>query len=306
MYGVAAQIPETKDSPKIKFASDEYHDFWDKKYSEAFKGIPQQFETQLVDKNGTLVIREIFLNPIYKNETEIGEISGIAHDITEKKLAEKQMKESLQEKEVLLKEVHHRVKNNLQVISSIINLQSNYIKDKYTLEMMRELQNRIKSMSFIHEALYQTSAFSSINFSEYIVTLTQNLIHSYRIYSGLVELKHDVDNILLNLDTSIPCGLIVNELVSNALKYAFPQNRKGEVWVRLKETPTSIHLTVSDNGVGLPADFDFRNSDSLGLQLVTSLVEQINGEIFCENKIGTKFTVTFKSGLIKKTSDVKN
>ena len=171
---------------------------------------------------------------------------------------------------------------------------------------MRELQNRIKSMSFIHEALYQTSAFSSINFSEYIITLTQNLIHSYRIYSGLVELKHDVDSILLNLDTSIPCGLIVNELVSNALKYAFPQNRKGEVWVRLKETPTAILLTVSDNGVGLPENFDFRNSDSLGLQLVTSLVEQINGEIFCENKIGTKFTVTFKSGIIKKTSDVKN
>ncbi|MBK9477299.1 MAG: PAS domain S-box protein [Bacteroidetes bacterium] len=306
MYGVSAQIPDIKDGPKIKFATDEYHEFWDKKYNEAFKGIPQQFETQLIDKNGKLVIREIFLNPIYKNETEIGEISGIAHDITEKKLAEKQMKESLQEKEVLLKEVHHRVKNNLQVISSIINLQSNYIKDKYTLEMMRELQNRIKSMSFIHEALYQTSAFSSINFSEYIITLTQNLIHSYRIYSGLVELKHDVDSILLNLDTSIPCGLIVNELVSNALKYAFPQNRKGEVWVRLKETPTAILLTVSDNGVGLPENFDFRNSDSLGLQLVTSLVEQINGEIFCENKIGTKFTVTFKSGIIKKTSDVKN
>ncbi len=306
LYGIIPQITQDKDAPKIKFAPNEYHEFWDKKYEEAFKGKPQQFETRQYDKNNNLVVREIFLSPIYKGDDEIEEISGIAHDITEKKLAEEQMKESLQEKEVLLKEVHHRVKNNLQVISSIMNLQSSYIKDKYTLEMLRELQNRIKSMSFIHESLYQTSAFSSIKFSEYVVTLTKNLIHSYRIYSGLVELHHDVDEIFLNLDTSIPCGLIVNELVSNALKHAFPEGKRGEVWVRLKETNNLVTLTISDNGVGLPPKLDFRNTDSLGLQLVTSLVEQINGEIFCENKIGTKFTVTFKSELNKKISDVKN
>ncbi len=306
LYGVTAQIPEDKDAPKIAFASNEYHQFWNKKYEEAFKGKPQKFETRQFDKNNNLVVREIYLNPIYKSEGIIEEISGIAHDITEKKLAEEQTKESLQEKEVLLKEVHHRVKNNLQVISSIMNLQSSYIKDKYTLEMLRELQNRIKSMSFIHESLYQTSAFSNIKFSEYVVTLTKNLIHSYRIYSGLVELKHDVDEIFLNLDTSIPCGLIVNELVSNALKYAFPQDRKGEVWVHLKAVNNVVTLIISDNGIGLPKDFDFKNTDSLGLQLVTSLVEQINGEIFCENKIGTKFTVTFKTELTKKISDVKN
>jgi PAS domain S-box-containing protein len=306
LYGIRPQVPEDKQAPKLKFANDEYHEFWNKKYQEAFKGNPQQFETRLYDKNNHLVVREIFLNPIYKNEGEIEEISGIAHDITEKKLAEELTKESLQEKEVLLKEVHHRVKNNLQVISSIMNLQSSYIKDKYALEMLRELQNRIKSMSFIHESLYQTSAFSNIKFSEYVVTLTKNLIHSYRIYSGLIELKHDVDEIYLNLDTSIPCGLIVNELVSNALKYAFPNDRKGEVWVRLKIDNSVVTLTISDNGVGLPENFDFKNTESLGLQLVTSLVEQINGEIFCENKIGTKFTVTFKTELTKKISDVKN
>ena len=161
-------------------------------------------------------------------------------------------------------------------------------------------------MSFIHESLYQTTAFSSIKFSDYVVTLTQNLVHSYRIYSGLVVLKHEVEEVFLNLDTSIPCGLIVNELVSNALKYAFPEGKKGEVWVRLKDDSGLVTLVVSDNGIGLPDGFDFRQTDSLGLQLVTSLVEQINGEIFCENKIGTKFTVSFKSGLTKKTNDVKN
>ncbi len=306
LYGYTPRIPDDKHAPKIKFGPDEYHDFWNKKYEEAFKGKPQQFETELRDKKGNLVVREIFLNPIYKSEGVIEEISGIAHDITEKKMADQQMKESLQEKEVLLKEVHHRVKNNLQVISSIMNLQSSYIKDKYTLEMLRELQNRIKSMSFIHESLYQTTAFSSIKFSDYVVTLTQNLVHSYRIYSGLVVLKHEVEEVFLNLDTSIPCGLIVNELVSNALKYAFPEGKKGEVWVRLKDDSGLVTLVVSDNGIGLPDGFDFRQTDSLGLQLVTSLVEQINGEIFCENKIGTKFTVSFKSGLTKKTNDVKN
>ena len=306
LYGYTPVVPQDKNAPKVKFSTDEYHDFWDKKYEEAFKGRPQQFETQLKDKNGKLVVREIFLNPIYKSEGVIEEISGIAHDITEKKLADEQMKESLQEKEVLLKEVHHRVKNNLQVISSILNLQSSYIKDKYTLEMLRELQNRIKSMSFIHESLYQTTAFSNIKFSDYVVTLTQNLVHSYKIYSGLIELKHDVNEIYLNLDTSIPCGLIVNELVSNALKYAFPENRKGEVWVKLSKQEGWVILEISDNGIGLPKGFDYRNTDSLGLQLVTSLVDQINGEIFCENKIGTKFTVRFKSGLTKKAADVKN
>lgn len=306
LYGVIPQVQENKNAEKIKFASDEYHDFWNKKYEEAFNGKPLQFETRQLDKRGNLVVREIFLNPIFKDENKIEEISGIAHDITEKKLAEERMKESLQEKEVLLKEVHHRVKNNLQVISSIMNLQSSYIKDNYTLEMLRKLQNRIKSMSFIHESLYQTAAFSNIKFSEYIITLTQNLIHSYRIYSGLIELKHDVEEIYLNLDTSIPCGLIVNELVSNALKYAFPQNKKGIVWVKLKVHNDLVTLVISDDGVGLPEGFDFRNTESLGLQLVTSLVEQINGEIFCENKNGTKFTVTFKSELIKKGSDVKN
>ena len=119
--------------------------------------------------------------------------------------------------------------------------------------------------------------------------------------------KHDVQEIFLNLDTSIPCGLIVNELVSNALKYAFPDGRKGEVLVSLSENEQAVTLTISDNGIGLPPNFNFRETDSLGLQLVTSLVEQINGEIFCENKIGTKFTITFKSELTKKKiSDVKN
>ena len=279
---------------KLRFSDEEQHSFWDKRYSEAFKGNAQYFISKKNNKKGEEIVKEVFLNPIYGGDGKIIEVSGIAHDITEKTMSEQKLKESLKEKEVLLKEVHHRVKNNLQVISSILNLQSSYVKDKKTLDILRESQNRIKSMSFIHESLYQNTDFSEINFSEYIISLSKNLVHSYGIYDDLIDLDMSVGNISLNLDISIPCGLIINELVSNALKYAFAGKKKGVIKIELFEKNDNVHLIVQDNGLGLPNEINYKETDSLGLQLVTTLVEQISGRIELENKEGAKFTIIFK------------
>lgn len=282
-------------------STSEYNDFWTKKYELAFQGQPQHFETSLKNSEGKDGWLEIYLNPIYGPDNKISEVSGIGHDITEKKLTEETIKQSLKEKEVLLKEVHHRVKNNLQVISSILNLQSSYIKDVNTLNLLKESQNRIKSMAFIHESLYQTKDFTSINFSEYVVNLSKNLIHSYSSHDNDVELRLDIDNVFLNLDLAIPCGLIINELVSNALKYAFPASiKEGEIVVGLHVKGDNLQLIISDNGIGLPKDIDYRNTESLGLQLVVTLVDQLNGTVSLENKNGTEYTIIFKQQQTKK------
>lgn len=274
----------------------ELDSFWTEKYNEVFKGKKIEFITERTNRKGQLSIKEVFLSPIFNEDGSVSEVSGMAHDITEKMIAERELKNSLKEKEILLKEVHHRVKNNLQVISSILNLQSSYIQDEKILTILKESQNRIKSMAFIHESLYQTNDFSQINFSEYVVNLSKNLVHSYLVNNEHIELKFEVEKIALDLDLSIPCGLIINELVSNALKYAFNEKmkNKGYIKIKLKKINEKIHLIICDNGVGLPQDLDFRNTESLGLQLVTTLVEQINGTIELEKTKGTSYKITFK------------
>jgi PAS domain S-box-containing protein len=286
---------------KGKFVSTpEHNDFWMIRSLAAFSGIPQNFETSFFHPDtGTTSWMEVFLNPIYGVDKKVNEISGIGHDITEKKLSEEKIRQSLKEKEVLLKEVHHRVKNNLQVISSILNLQSSYVKDRKTLEILRESQNRIKSMAFIHESLYQTKDFSSINFSEYVTNLSNNLVHSYQNFEDQVDLDMKIQDVYLNLDIAIPCGLIINEILSNALKYAFPNNRSGKIHINLSHKDQEITLIIRDNGVGLPAHIDYKNTESLGLQLVVTLVDQLGGSIKLDRVKGTKFTIVF-------TNPVKN
>jgi PAS domain S-box-containing protein len=281
-------------------SSDEYNTFWIKRYEEVMKGVPQHFETKLIDKFGGVVWREIFLNPILDESGRVVEVSGIGHDVTEKKFAEEKIKQSLQEKEVLLKEVHHRVKNNLQVISSILNLQSSYVKDEGTLNILKESQNRIKSMAFIHESLYQTKDFSSINFSEYVVNLSQNLIHSYSNFEHEIKLNLDIQNVFLNLDLAIPCGLIINEIVSNALKYAFVETKSGgEISIKMSLDEENLTLVIGDNGIGLPKEIDYRNTQSLGLQLVVTLTDQLNGTIELNTVKGTVYTIIFKQNQVK-------
>ncbi len=291
-FGVNAYIGLPMGSGKM-ISSEEQNNFWNEKLEHVFSGVPQSFETSFKDMSGEISWREIFLNPIFDESEKVIEVSCIANDITDKKQADDNLRLSLKEKEVLLKEVHHRVKNNLQVISSILNLQSSYVKDKKILEILLESQNRIKSMAFVHESLYQTKDFSNISFREYVENISRNLVHSYASTDFPPDLKLDLDNIQLNLDTAIPCGLIINELLSNSLKYAFDEKKKGKIEISIKQKENSIIITIGDNGKGLPGNIDFRNTESLGLQLVVSLVEQINGKIKLDSKKGTKFTIEF-------------
>jgi len=298
-YGVEAYIGLSMVQGDT-ISTPEYNKFWIEKYNNVFKGNSEYFETKLIDKNGELVWREIYLNPIFDDSGNVVEISGIGHDITEKKLAEEKIKQSLQKKEVLLKEVHHRVKNNLQVISSILNLQSSYVKDPSTLGILKESQNRIKSMAFIHESLYQTKDFTSINFSEYVVNLANNLLHSYSNIEQEIKLKLDIQNVFLNLDLAIPCGLIINEIVSNALKYAFVEKQDNpEIEITMHSDEENLKLVIGDNGVGLPDTIDYRNTESLGLQLVVTLTDQLNGTIELNTKKGTTYTIIFNQNQAK-------
>lgn len=274
-----------------------YVDLIEKKYKEAFAGVPKNFELELADKFGNKMFLEVFLNPIFDGSVVV-EVSGIAHDITDKKTSQERIVQSLREKEILLKEVHHRVKNNMQVISSILNLQSSYVSDEYALGLLKESQNRIKTMAYIHESLYQNKTFATIDFADYISTLSGNIIQSYAVNSDRVKLLLNTEIVMLNLDVSIPAGLIINELVTNSIKHAFSDGKSGFLSINLKCQNNVVILTVADNGKGLPEHFDHRNTNSLGLQLVNTLTEQIDGtvEFKHRNGGGTEVTVTFPTG----------
>lgn len=289
-YGYYPEIGKTMRSTKTV----NYHNIWDEKYELAFQGKQIEFISERTKKDGTKIIRQILLYPIKDINNNVIEISGIGFDITENKLNEEKITQSLKEKDILLKEVHHRVKNNMQVISSILNLQSSYVKDNYALNLLKECQNRIKSMAFIHESLYQTKNFESVNFSEYITTLSKNLVHTYSINTKKVKLILALDSLFLSLDASIPCGLIINEIVSNSLKYAFPDNRDGIIFVTLGVIKNQVKIEVGDNGVGIPESVDIKNTQTLGLQLVDTLVEQLNGTLNLKRKNGTTFSIDFK------------
>ncbi|MCJ7643714.1 MAG: PAS domain S-box protein [Candidatus Aminicenantes bacterium] len=220
---------------------------------------------------------------------------AIIRDITERKKAEEQNKEALREKDVLLREIHHRVKNNMQIISSLLSLQAQSLPDPEVKAIFRESQDRIRTMALVHEKLYQTNDLSRIDFAEYIRSLAAYLFRTYQDEAGRVQLKTDMDKTFLDINTSIPCGLIVNELVSNALKHAFPDGKKGEITIELRESEGgTLRLTVRDNGIGFPEGVDLRATDTLGLQIVGLLVDQIDGKIDVKRDRGAAFTVTFK------------
>jgi two-component sensor histidine kinase len=210
----------------------------------------------------------------------------------------KQMEErtrELREKEVLLKEIHHRVKNNLQVISSLLSLQAAQIKDPLTLQLFRDSQNRVRSMALIHEKLYQSHDLARIDFKGYIQSLSSDLVRSFAAEARGVAFRLEVDAIELEIDQAIPCGLIINELVSNSLKYAFPEERKGEVHIQFsKDGDHQFHLTVGDDGIGIPESVDYQNTGSLGLQLVNSLVSQLGGTVELRRSGGTEFHISFR------------
>ncbi|MDD5677776.1 MAG: PAS domain S-box protein [Kiritimatiellae bacterium] len=238
-------------------------------------------------------------------------VIGVVIDITDRKLAlqaleaanqqlrsrEKELLAANRDKEVLLKEIHHRVKNNLQVISSLLKLQLGHVQDRQAAAVIRECQNRIKSIAIVHEKLYQSRSLAEVDIGNYIQSLISHLFRMFLVDPGSVTMDVAVDNVALHIDQAIPCSLIINELVSNALKYAFPDNRRGVIRIRLQAGANDLfRLEVGDNGVGFPSQVDFRNTASLGLQLVMTFVEQLGGSIERSPGPGTTFVVTFPAG----------
>lgn len=215
-------------------------------------------------------------------------------DISEQKKNESLLESSLAEKEILLKEIHHRVKNNLQIISSLIVLQEQYIKDEKILQVFKDFQNRIKVMALIHQALYNSENLNQIYLSKYIENLVDNLFKAYSVKSKNIKLQLNIENIEFSLDKAIACGLIINELVSNSLKHAFSESENGEIYVTLKKTINNrILLDVYDNGVGLPQTLDYENSDTLGLKLISTITKQLDGKISIEKNNGTHVIISW-------------
>ena len=194
---------------------------------------------------------------------------------------------------MLLKEVYHRVKNNLQVVSSLINLQARNVKNEATAELLKQSADRIKAMALLHEKLYQSKDLARIDFNAYIHSLADHLLFGYGVHSDKIRVNIRIDDIFLDVDTAIPCGLIINELLSNALEHAFPDNRHGEIGITFTQDQGEFILVISDNGVGFPADLDYKKSASLGLQLVATLTNQLNGHMTLDRKDGSTFTISF-------------
>lgn len=246
-------------------------------------GAPQFFEFPL-SPDGTENLFEARIVAGAENETVL-----FIHDI----FAEKKVKEA-QRNEILLKEIHHRVKNNLQVISSLLDLQARSAGDERTAALLRESQHRLRSMSLIHEKLYRTGNATGVLIAEYVQDLAAHLRTSFAGSAGAVSIDVGVEDISLDMDIAVPCGLIITELVSNALKYAFPDGARGEIRIGLiRDQKGAVRLSVSDDGIGLPSSLDFRSTTTLGLRIVNILVSQLKGTLELEGGRGTRFVVTF-------------
>jgi PAS domain S-box-containing protein len=246
-------------------------------------------------KDGAEVPIEISLSPLTTGKEAL--VISIIRDTTQRREAEERVKASLREKEVLLKEIHHRVKNNLQVTSSLLKLQSSYIQDGRARELFAESQGRIRSMALVHEKLYQSSDLSRIDFAEYIESLAGLLLRSFGAAARRIALNVHGDQVFLAIDTAVPCGLIVNELLSNCLKHAFPDNRAGVIDIHVRaEAGRRFSLSVRDDGVGLPAHIDIHKTETLGLQLVKTLAEQLRADIEVVRDGGTEVRLHFGEG----------
>jgi PAS domain S-box-containing protein len=260
-------------------------------YRELKKGKRVRTETGLRSKNGSRI--DVILDSVKLSDNEF---IAFCTDITARKKFEEEMKASLREKELLLREVHHRVKNNMQVISSLINFQSDYIRDRADVALLKELQDRIRSMSLVHEKLYRSEDLTQVNFREYVRELTKHLFQTYQIDPNRIVLDLRIAPVSLDIDRAIPCGLLINELLSNCLKHAFPGGRRGKIVVILRKAgEEALELIVKDGGVGLPAGIDVHKTETLGLQLVIILAEeQLHGRVMVERHGGTTFRIQLK------------
>ncbi len=274
---------------------EEYRKFIREKIKIRKHGFKDKYEVKMKKRSGESMWVEISGAPLKDAKGNIIGSIGIHSDITERKKYEENIEKSLKQKELLLKEIHHRVKNNLQIISSLIKLQSAHIKDSEIHDLFSESQNRIKTMALIHEKLYRSTDLSVIEFYDYIKNLVYSLYSTYGTNIDKVKPVIEFTSIYLDIDTSIPCGLIVNELISNCLKYAFPGEREGSIYINLTESETGNYvMTIRDDGVGIPPQVNFNNTASLGLKLVKILAEQLGGKAELIRKNGTEFRISFK------------
>ncbi|MBI4445760.1 MAG: PAS domain S-box protein [Acidobacteria bacterium] len=254
------------------------------------------FESVRCRKDGSRFDAALSMSPIRDSQGTVISVSKIVRDITASRQAEVALRASLQEKETLLREVHHRVKNNLAVISSLFYLQSTYTRDEQTLRTLQESQDRVRSMALVHETLYQSDSFSALDFAEYAQVLSHHLFRTDGVVVGNIRLRTDLEQVNMSIDLAVPCGLILNELVSNALKHAFPNGQRGEITVSLHESANGFCLLqVADNGVGIPTDLDVNATRSLGIRLIRSLTRQLDSQFeLVPNNPGTEARLTFQ------------
>ncbi len=253
-------------------------------------------ELNMLRSDGTKFQAEIS-TAVFRDSLGSERASLIIRDITERKRADEAIRASLREKDVLLREIHHRVKNNMQVISSLFSLQAAHITNEECRSILKEGQARIRSMSLVHEKLYQSRDLSKIDFGGYIRSLASQLFNGYLDRPDRVRLETEFEEISLDINSAVPCGLILNELISNALKHAFPEGRAGTIRIELRRGPAgSVVLRVADDGGGLPEGFDVRGAGSFGLQIVNLLVDQLDAKLDVDGTRGTAFTMTFGEG----------
>jgi len=251
-----------------------------------------------VRKNGTRFWASGVLTSISDERDQVGGFVKVMRDETERREADERLRASLHEKEILLQEIHHRVKNNLQVVTSLLRLQSEHVPDEQTQAMFEEARNRVQAIGGIHELLYQSPDLARIDFAAYLNRLTRDLFSFYGVSEDRLSLAIDVDNTTLEITEAMPCGLLVNELVTNSLKHGFPNGRKGAIRVSMDCARASCVLVVEDDGIGLPEGFDWRQSDSLGLQLVQVLAAQLDGSVEVDGSSGTRVTIVFPSATV--------
>ncbi len=275
------------------FIHPDYHDFVRKRIAVALKtGKPLPIvEEKFLRADGTYFDGEVRAIPIIFNNKPA--IQSFVRDITERKRAEEQIKKDLREKETLIKEIHHRVKNNLMVVTSLLGLQSRRISDPKAIEAFKDSINRIYSMAMVHQKLYQSKNLSEVDFKEFISTIARHVYFNYDL-SNRVKLELQLESIFLNIEKAVPLGLLLNELITNAMKYAFPDGRSGKITISFKIIDQhQCELIFEDDGVGLPPEIDFQTSDSLGLALIRQLTDQIEGTVHLDNENGAKFVVRF-------------
>jgi PAS domain S-box-containing protein len=258
---------------------------------EVCKGTRAVFEYRILRKDGVVRWVRSASNPILRADGKLQRVYGTVTDITEFE----SLRSSLNEKEVLLKEIHHRVKNNLQIVISLMRLESRAFSEERVRAALKDLETRIRAMALVHEHLYHSSDLAKIGFKNYLKGLCEELFRTYRADSGRIKLEIDAEAVALDIERAIPCGLIINELLTNAIKYAFPGNRKGVLRVAIHNTADdAVEIVISDDGIGLPETLDIRSAKTLGLQLVTTLAEnQLKGKVELERASGTRFRVIF-------------